>query len=760
MIRIKWTGNCSSLCNSDRMFPMGMFRFWILCLFMPLLVGLGAAEPQGAAGSARWGHSAHGSAFDSGPRQKPWAMEGIGKAPFPITTRDPEVQKWFDQGNAMLHSFFFYEAERAFRWCVKLEPDNAMAYWGLARATEDRRTKEGERAVDFLREAVKRKAQVSERERLYIEAWEAVLLPDPLAEKDKDPLREQVKKLETLVLKYPDDIEAKCLLGMLALGHDRYAADLVLREVLARQPDHPGAHHYRIHNWDYHEPQQALDSCKAYTDGVPGIGHAQHMPGHIYSILGMWNEAALSMDAATRVEKRYMMESLTFPFNNWNYSHNRTYLSYIQEQLGMVEAAISGARQLMDAPLDPNQNNEKAFGSHSRGIAALARALLKFERWDELLNTNVVTWGTNAVDQADKAYFHARAWFAKGDRAQAEKRLKDHSDAKPKEKKGSQWVYEIQSLDLKARLALSRGETLRGLGLLADAAQQEYEHQQEYADPPGFPEVLYNSLGQEYLAARSPVLAAQAFEKALQLTRNDLFALSGLVRAYAAVGENAKAKDAMARLLYVTSQADPGLKVLERARETGITAEPTDASPAPQRNYALVSLDKYGPSQWEPYAAPELNAVDSEGKAVSLKDYRGRNVILVFYLGTECAHCMKQLSDLAAKQEDWERLDTVVLAVSSKVLQKDADEVKGFKEIPVLLADQDHVSARKFHSFDDFEEIELHSTSLIDKEGRVYWGRYGGDPFTDTAFLLKQLEKMNARLTRVQVADTTPSPPN
>ena len=103
-----------------------------------------------------------------------------------------------------------------------------------------------------------------------------------------------------------------------------------------------------------------------------------------------------------------------------------------------------------------------------------------------------------------------------------------------------------------------------------------------------------------------------------------------------------------------------------------------DASPAPERNYALASLDKYGPSQWEPYAAPELNAVDSKGKAVSLKDYRGKNVILIFYLGTECPHCMQQLSDLAAKQEDWERLDTVVLAVSSKVPQKDADQVKGF----------------------------------------------------------------------------------
>src|SRR5437016_4062148 len=155
----------------------------------------------------RPGHSAHGSAFDSGPRQKPWIMEGIGRAPLPITTKNPEVQRWFDQGNAMLHSFFFYEAERAFRWCVKLEPDNAMAYWGLARATQDRRTRQENRAADFLREAVKRKNQVTERERLYIESLEVLLLPDPTLPKSTNPEKEHVKKLETLVLKYPDDIE-------------------------------------------------------------------------------------------------------------------------------------------------------------------------------------------------------------------------------------------------------------------------------------------------------------------------------------------------------------------------------------------------------------------------------------------------------------------------------------------------------------------------------------------------------------------------
>ena len=134
----------------------------------PFVLLLGAVFAYGQVDQVDKGHSAHGTAFDIGPRQKPWVMEGIGVAPFPITTKNPEVQQWFNQGNALLHSFWFYEAERSFRWCLKLEPDNAMAYWGLARSTE------GDRAADFLREAVKRKDKVTERERMYIEAEEAV----------------------------------------------------------------------------------------------------------------------------------------------------------------------------------------------------------------------------------------------------------------------------------------------------------------------------------------------------------------------------------------------------------------------------------------------------------------------------------------------------------------------------------------------------------------------------------------------------------
>jgi hypothetical protein len=224
------------------------------------------------------GHSAHGESFDSGPRQKPWPLAGIGQAHFPITTKNPEVQRWFDQGNALLHSFWFYEAERAFRWCAKLEPDNPMPYWGMARSADSTR------AQDFIRQAQKLREPASERERLYIDALAAQLLPDPLREKDSTPdgqqrNRQAKKVLETLCIKYPDDMEARALLALDTMGDSRYGAELMIREILARQPDHPGAHHYRIHNWDYHEPEQALDSSRRYGELVPGIGHALGMPG-------------------------------------------------------------------------------------------------------------------------------------------------------------------------------------------------------------------------------------------------------------------------------------------------------------------------------------------------------------------------------------------------------------------------------------------------------------------------------------------------
>jgi hypothetical protein len=156
----------------------------------------------------------------------------------------------------------------------------------------------------------------------------------------------------------------------------------------------------------------------------------------------------------------------------------------------------------------------------------------------------------------------------------------------------------------------------------------------------------------------------------------------------------------MAQLLYVSSDADPDLKVIERAKAAGITATARDSSPAPQRNYARASLERFGPNRWESYDAPALEVQDASSKPVTLAD---------------CA-----------------------------APEKNAATLKELGELPIrLLSDNHFANAHRFHSYDDFEGMELHSTILIDKKGRVYWARVGGDPFSDTAFLMKQLERMN-----------------
>jgi peroxiredoxin/cytochrome c-type biogenesis protein CcmH/NrfG len=692
----------------------------------------------------RIGHSSHGEAFDEGPRQKPWLMEGIGKTHLPITAANPEVQQWFDQGHTLLHSFWYYEAERAFRWALKLDPECAMCYWGMARAAE---RNDQERSRQFIQEAAKRKDRVSERERLYITAWEYGYMPELPGRPEGSNHKEARYTLERLVMQYPDDIEAKALLAARVMWEDRYGGELILREVLAKDPDHPGAHHYRIHLWDGKEGRYAVDSCRAFGRVAPNIGHAQHMPGHVYSGIGMWHEAAIAMDSATRVEKRYMRQRLAFPFNDFNYKHNRNYLSYIQEQLGMAEAALTGARQLIAAPLDSKYDKPEGFYSSLwQGRVALLRALVKFERWKEILDPDTFRWGDSTREKAFKAYAETLAYLGLGDVDKADKAHRDHAALKKETEKDDDFrakgCLEVQHRELPALIRLAREDTLGGLAALAEAAQKEKDLREQLDDPPYYPRTIYNVLGRAYLDRKSPALAVEAFEQALDMTPNDGFALAGLAEAHHARGEKQKAEHAYARLLHVWSDADAGLEWMRRVKNLGLHAEPIDESPAKQRNYSMTSLEQLGPNIWEPYEAPRLEAVDSKGKRVTLEEYRGRNVLLIFYLGEECAHCLEQLNEVVQREGELNKQEIDVLAISSAAPEKNARSEKLGKLPFRLLSDSNFENARRFQSYDDFEEIELHSTILIDRRGRVYWARNGGDPFQDFDFLLKEVKRM------------------
>jgi len=699
------------------------------------------------------GHSSHGSAFDSGMRTRPWAMEGIGEAPFPITTKNPEVQKWFNQGNALLHSFWFEEAERSFRWCLKLDPDCAMAYWSLARCGfnwfsmggSNFDDKEFDRYKVFLKEAVRREDKVTDRERMYIEAWAQATSPGV-----KEPHKVLVQNLQQLVIKYPDDIEAKAHLALFDIGDgSAFSNQLLIDQVLAKNPMHPGAHHASIHNWDGVSSEQAIKSCELYGKAAPGIGHALHMPGHIYTKIGMWHEAAIAMDSATRIELRYMNDRLALPFETWNYPHNRNYLCYIQEQLGMEQASLRGSQDMLAAPRDPD--NSSAGRTVSEGHIALVRALTKFERWDQLLAKGVVAW--NDKDDAgkfDQAFAETLALNGLGKTREARERLQDLKTLQAKITAGPKDPRDTENYAAKVAaqavntaeglIALSEGHLLEGQKALLDAAEEDKNYG---GDPPGTAWPVIRLLGDDYRKRGQNQLAIECYERALKQEPNDAFALSGLALAHHATGNKEKATYYAGRLEYVWSQADPSLKWLSEVRSLGLSAKPIAETPRPERTYRPKDLDAIGPMNWRPFQAPPLQVVNTKGKPVQLKDYAGKNVLLVFFLGDECVHCVGQLKSINDRIADFEGQDAVVLAVCSQTPAELKESATLGKVNISLLSDKAHENARRFSSYDDFENIELHSTILIDKKGCVRWKRTGGDPFTNVDFLVNELKRMN-----------------
>jgi len=701
------------------------------------------------------GHSTHGSAFDSGMRTKPWIMPGIGDTPMPITSKNPEVQKWFNQGVALLHSFWFEEAERSFRWCLKLDPDCAMAYWGLARCgfnwftigSPNYDDKQWDRYKTFLKEAVRREDKVTDREKMYIQAWADAYGPDA-----NDRGAVIVDRLQAIVVKYPDDVEAKALLALHNIWRgSAYANQALINEVLAKNPMHPGALHASIHNWGGPSPEQAIKACELYGKAAPGIGHALHMPGHIYSKVGMWHEAAIAMDSATRIELRYMNDRVALPFETWNYPHNRNYLCYIQEQLGMANDALQGAKDMLSAPRDPDYNPDKGGDVVSQGHAALVRNLVKYEKWDQILEPGVVTWDSSSdFGKLEQAFNETLAYINLKRMQEARERMSDLNvlatklkDASKGPNQRTQMVDMIVNLT-QGELDFAEGNMIDSQREMLNAADAE-QHMRDGGgftnDPPEQPWPIIRLLGDQYRSQGENKLAIDCYERALKNEPNDGFTLSGLAQAYYAMGNKEKATHYAGMLAYVWSEADPHLKWMEDVQKLRLNAKPVAETIRKERMYHPAELDKLGPMNWQPFSAPALQVLDKDGKSVTLKDYSGKNVVLVYFLGDACVHCIAQLKALNDRSADFDANNTVLLAVCSST----PDKIKAVAtdDKVTFLSDKDHENARRFSSYDDFENIELHSTILIDKNGKVRWKRTGGDPFSNVDFLIGEIKRVN-----------------
>jgi len=260
-------------------------------------------------------------------------MQGIGEASLKITTTSDQAQAYFNQGLRLLHCFWDFEAYRAFKEAARLDPSAAMAYWGEFEALKmsGRHGAVSEEKDADLAKAKSLADHVTDREQLYIRAAANEKHGDDSG--DSEAYR---RVMETLVDRYPDDLDAQAFLALEEMngyktdghpnGGELYSQAL-LRNLLAAHPDNAAANHYWIHAMEgSSRPDEALRSADALGRLAPNSGHMVHMPGHIYWRVGDYERARQAFIASTRVDEAYMAAQQIHPDEDWNYAHNLAYL--------------------------------------------------------------------------------------------------------------------------------------------------------------------------------------------------------------------------------------------------------------------------------------------------------------------------------------------------------------------------------------------------------------------------------------------------
>jgi peroxiredoxin/tetratricopeptide (TPR) repeat protein len=684
------------------------------------------------------GHSLHGEAFNDGPRHAAYLMPGMGKVHFAVTTKKADAQAFIDQGVGQLHSFYYFEAERSFRQAAKIDPDCAMAYWGMAMSNINN----PKRAQGFLKEARRRAAKISQRESLYLTALESFL-----REGGQDRARWQgwLQGLETIVQEFPGDIDARSWLAMVTWQNSfmagggigsRQAVDTVLDTVFQVEPMHPGAHHYRIHLWDGNKPMRAEKSAALYARTAPGIAHAWHMPGHTYTELKRYADAAYQQEGSARVDHAYMARDRVMPFEIHNYAHNNQWLCTTLSHLGRVHDALAVARNLVEQPRDPQKNGPKDGGSAQRsGRARWSEVLARYELWDDLIEATTrgtLDWSSIPEEQTQRAAMLGQAYAAKNDQAKLSEQI--------------QILRKLTAPDAKAALAELEGHSLLARGEIGPAFEQ-------FARATSMrPEALARA----HLKARNYGFAESTARQGVNRNPNQVPPLAALVEILHAAGKDKEAREAYRSLETIGRWADRDVPVFRRLEpivarwknEGGwAPVAPPSASTGGTDETTInrSDLTTLGPLVWTPFAAEPIAKSDTSGATWALADHKGRSIVALFVLGGKCAHCMQQLQLFSKENESFKKLGVDLVAISTD----DVDQCKALKSnkdgiaFPMpILADPKLELFKRYRSFDDFESQPLHAAFLIDGQGNVRFQRISADPLLDVEFVKAEAERL------------------
>ena len=712
-------------------------------LVLGVVGGLGAAEPLP-------GHSTHGEAFNEGPRQAAVMLPGMPRIAFPITVSKPEAQAFFQQGVAQLHGFWYFEAERSFRQVAFLDPDCAMAYWGMAMANVNNE----KRAKGLLTQATARKGKVSAREKLWIATLENFYRDDKRDAKTR--ALEEIRDLETIVQEYPDDVEAKAFLVWKvwearekAPISSRQAVDALLDQVFAVRPDHP-AHHYRIHLWDDSKPARALGSAARCGQTGPGIAHLWHMPGHCFSKLKRFDDAAWQQEASSRVDNAHLIANLLLPDQIHNYAHNQEWLVRTWNELGRAREAAALAANLIAMPRHPDWNTlAKSGSSASFGRTRLLETLETWERWEDLAATASSLWIGPVTESAPEVARLRALGVAANELGQVDRlgealvrleelRKREAAKPEPKPKEGEKPKEKPKPQPV-------------------DGAIAELRARQAVLSAPAAAPALLEAAGDGMSAAArarcwirlgQPTKAAELVSK----LPGGLAGLAAKTEILLACGQEAEAREAFAAVREIGFAMDSDLPVARRLAEWAPRLAPGKAWPpsAPERTDSGMRppLETLGPRLWTPPPAPDWEAASWDGEVVSGSGLRGTPYLLLLYLGADCGHCVEQLQAFAKSAPGFAGAGIRVHAISPEP----AGAASHLSDVMVppgplpfeALCDPKLATFRAFRAYDDFEGDPLHATVLVDGAGRIRWLDVSWKPFLDTAFLLGEAKRLLA----------------
>lgn len=485
----------------------------------------------------------------------------LGEISFP-TSGSAAAHHLFIEGVLYLHSFEYDSAAGRFRQAQRVDPGFALAYWGEAMTFNHpvwfQQDSAAARAV--LRRLgpspeTRRARAPTEREKRWLDAVEVLYASHGGNKERRDSAYAEV--MARFARDYPDDHEVQVFyaLSLLGLAHrGRHVptymkSAAVVENVFQINPRHPGALHVLIHAYDdpVHAPL-GLRAATAYSAVAPGAAHAQHMTSHIFVAMGMWPDVERANIAAWEATNR----------RNGHYTH---WLAYSYLQMGRPDDSETFVEAIVrDAVRDPTP-----YKIGYRNLM-LAGFLVDSEEWGGRWSRFAVDSVRQAISSAPNARQFAfavgLAAVARGDRATARAAIDSLVSSIESGRRSSEWQSWIEPAEvmldmLRAAVLAVDGQLDSAVVTAARAANREKELPFEFG-PPETIKPPFELLGELHLRSGRPVLARNAFDRALERTPNRTRSVLGAARSAAAAGDGEAARVWYGRLLLNLARAGSG----------------------------------------------------------------------------------------------------------------------------------------------------------------------------------------------------------